>query len=91
MEFRNKIKIILSSRDIKIVDFRKDFSEFANRKFGTTTISKWVNNTQQPRLDTFILLAQFFKVEIADLIYTLKELEEYYALKESRNTKQDNE
>ena len=77
MEARNKLKVILAKRDIRVGDFRRDFNKFCGKPFGSATISRWINNKQQPRLNTFIKLALFFELDLFDLIFTIEELKEF--------------
>lgn len=39
-------------------------------KVSETTVSRWVKNTQQPKVEVFLLIADLMKVDIRDLFET---------------------
>ncbi|MDY3742052.1 MAG: helix-turn-helix transcriptional regulator [Prevotella sp.] len=58
----NRIKVVLSEKD-KSNKFLSD-----NLGVAPTTVSKWVTNTCQPPMETFVKIAKLLDVELAELI-----------------------
>ena len=58
----NRIKVVLSEKD-KSNKFLSD-----NLGVAPTTVSKWVTNTRQPPMETFVKIAKLLDVELAELI-----------------------
>jgi DNA-binding XRE family transcriptional regulator len=59
----NRIKIVLAEKDRtnKWLAEQLDMSE--------VTVSRWVNNTQQPPIEIFLQIAAVLKVDIRDLFH----------------------
>ena len=58
----NRIKVVLAEKG-KPNKFLSD-----NLGVAPTTVSKWVTNTCQPPMDTFVKIAKLLDVELAELI-----------------------
>lgn len=58
----NRIKVVLAEKG-KPNKFLSD-----NLGVAPTTISKWVTNTCQPPMETFVKIAKLLDVELAELI-----------------------
>lgn len=58
----NRIKVVLAEKD-KSNKFLSD-----NLGVAPTTVSKWVTNTCQPPMETFVKIAKLLDVELAELI-----------------------
>lgn len=58
----NRIKVVLAEKG-KPHKFLSD-----NLGVAPTTVSKWVTNTCQPPMETFVKIAKLFDVELAELI-----------------------
>ena len=58
----NKIKVVLAEKG-KPNKFLSD-----NLGVAPTTVSKWVTNTCQPPMETFVKIAKLLDVELAELI-----------------------
>lgn len=58
----NRIKVVLAERG-KTNKFLSD-----NLGVAPTTVSKWVTNTCQPPMETFVKIAKLLDVELAELI-----------------------
>ena len=58
----NRIKVVLSEKG-KPNKFLSD-----NLGVAPTTVSKWVTNTCQPPMETFVKIAKLLDVELAELI-----------------------
>ena len=58
----NKIKVVLAERS-KTNKILTD-----NLGVAPTTVSKWVTNTCQPPMETFVKIAKLLDVELAELI-----------------------
>ena len=59
----NRIREILEEKGLKNKDLIIHF------KIKKETVSRWVNNKQQPTLNTLNDLAEFLQVDIRDLLY----------------------
>ena len=58
----NRIKVVLAEKG-KPNKFLSD-----NLGVAPTTVSKWVTNTCQPPIETFVKIAKLLDVELAELI-----------------------
>lgn len=58
----NRIKVVLAEKG-KPNKFLSD-----NLGVAPTTVSKWVTNTCQPLMETFVKIAKLLDVELAELI-----------------------
>lgn len=58
----NRIKVVLAEKG-KPNKFLSD-----NLGVALTTVSKWVTNTCQPPMETFVKIAKLLDVELAELI-----------------------
>ena len=58
----NRIKVVLAEKG-KPNKFMSD-----NLGVAPTTVSKWVTNTCQPPMETFVKIAKLLDVELAELI-----------------------
>ena len=58
----NRIKVVMAERG-KTNKFLSD-----NLGVAPTTVSKWVTNTCQPPMETFVKIAKLLEVELAELI-----------------------
>ena len=58
----NRIKVVLAEKG-KPNKFLSD-----NLGVAPTTVSKWVTNTCQPPMETFVKIAKLLDVELAELI-----------------------
>lgn len=58
----NRIKVVLAEKG-KSNKFLSD-----NLGVAPTTVSKWVTNTCQPPMETFVKIAKLLDVELAELI-----------------------
>ena len=58
----NRIKVVLAEKG-KPNKFLSD-----NLGVSPTTVSKWVTNTCQPPMETFVKIAKLLDVELAELI-----------------------
>ena len=58
----NRIKVVLAEKG-KPNKFLSD-----NLGVAPTTVSKWVTNTCQPSMETFVKIAKLLDVELAELI-----------------------
>ena len=58
----NRIKVVLAEKG-KPNKFLSD-----NLDVAPTTVSKWVTNTCQPPMETFVKIAKLLDVELAELI-----------------------
>ena len=58
----NRIKVVLAEKG-KPNKFLSD-----NLGVAQTTVSKWVTNTCQPPMETFVKIAKLLDVELAELI-----------------------
>jgi len=58
----NRIKVVLAEKG-KTNKFLSD-----NLGVAPTTVSKWVTNTCQPPMETFVKIAKLLDVELAELI-----------------------
>ena len=58
----NRIKVVLAEKG-KPNKFLSD-----NLGVAPTTVSKWVTNTCQPPMETFVKIAKLLAVELAELI-----------------------
>ena len=58
----NRIKVVLADKG-KPNKFLSD-----NLGVAPTTVSKWVTNTCQPPMETFVKIAKLLDVELAELI-----------------------
>ena len=58
----NRIKVVLAEKG-KPNKFLSD-----NLAVAPTTVSKWVTNTCQPPMETFVKIAKLLDVELAELI-----------------------
>ena len=58
----NRIKVVLAEKG-KTNKFLSD-----NLGVAPTTVSKWVTNTCQPPMETFVKIAKLLVVELAELI-----------------------
>ena len=58
----NRIKVVLAEKG-KPIKFLSD-----NLGVAPTTVSKWVTNTCQPPMETFVKIAKLLDVELAELI-----------------------
>ena len=58
----NRIKVVLAEKG-KPNKFLSD-----NLGVAPTTVSKWVTNTCQPPMETFVKIAKLLNVELAELI-----------------------
>lgn len=58
----NRIKVVLAEKG-KPNKFLSD-----NLGVAPTTVSKWVTNTCQPPMETFVKMAKLLDVELAELI-----------------------
>ena len=58
----NRIKVVLADKG-KTNKFLSD-----NLGVAPTTVSKWVTNTCQPPMETFVKIAKLLDVELAELI-----------------------
>ena len=58
----NRIKVVLAEK-CKPNKFLSD-----NLGVAPTTVSKWVTNTCQPPMETFVKIAKLLDVELAELI-----------------------
>ena len=58
----NRIKVVLAEKH-KPNKFLSD-----NLGVAPTTVSKWVTNTCQPPMETFVKIAKLLDVELAELI-----------------------
>lgn len=59
----NRIREILEEKGLKNKDLIIHF------KIKKETVSRWINNKQQPTLNTLNDLAEFLQVDIRDLLY----------------------
>ena len=59
----NRIAIVLEEKGLK----NNDLVHFLNVK--KETVSRWVNNKQQPTLNTLNDIAKFLQVDIRDLLH----------------------
>ena len=59
----NRISEVLEEKGLKNKDLVIQF------KIKKETVSRWVNNKQQPTLNTLNDLAKFLQVDIRDLLY----------------------
>jgi len=59
----NRIREILEEKGLKNKDLIVHF------KIKKETVSRWINNKQQPTLNTLNDLAEFLQVDIRDLLY----------------------
>lgn len=60
----NRIRVVLAEQD-------KTNKWLAQQlKVSETTVSRWVKNTQQPKVEVFLLIADLMKVDIRDLFET---------------------
>ena len=64
----NRIKVVLAEKNLP----NKGLVEQLG--VSPTTVSKWVTNTSQPAMETFMKIAQLLKVDINELL-RFKELE----------------
>lgn len=62
----NRLSEVLSSKGMK----NNDLVSFLNVK--KETVSRWVNNKQQPTLHTLYEIAKFLKVDIRELLHPTK-------------------
>ena len=58
----NRIKVVLAEKGMP--------NKFVSDNLGVapTTVSKWVTNTCQPPMETFVKIAKLLDVELAELI-----------------------
>lgn len=59
----NRIREILEEKGLKNKDLIIHF------KIKKETVSRWINNKQQPTLNTLNDLAEYLQVDIRDLLY----------------------
>jgi putative transcriptional regulator len=62
MKAKNRIRVVLADKEMKVQDFA------AGVGASPVTASRWVNNRQQPSLDTLYEIADFLKVDICELL-----------------------
>lgn len=62
MEVKNTIKAILAEKNIQIQELAKGVDA------SPVTVSRWVNNKQQPSLSTLYEIAKFLDVDICSLL-----------------------
>lgn len=62
MKAKNRIKVVLAEKEVKVQDLA------AGVDASPVTASRWVNNRQQPSLDTLYSIADFLKVDVCDLL-----------------------
>ncbi|RFM30081.1 helix-turn-helix transcriptional regulator [Deminuibacter soli] len=57
----NRIRVVLAEQN--------KTNKWLAEKIGVseTTVSRWVNNTQQPKVEIFVQIADLMKVDIRDL------------------------
>lgn len=84
MSTRNRIKELRKEKGLSQKEFAKAFNEFSKdneniKSISYATVSRWENGENEPKLETWIKLADFFDVPVAYLqgISDNKELFEY--------------
>lgn len=62
----NRLRIVLAEKNKKGVWLAQQLD------VSTTTVSKWLNNVQQPPLKTFYAIARLLDVDMRELIVSTK-------------------
>jgi transcriptional regulator with XRE-family HTH domain len=70
MKPKNRIRVILAEQDLR--------STYLVENLGVTktTVSRWLNNLQQPNLNRLYEMAELLKVDVCDLLVRNKPCEE---------------
>ena len=62
MNAKNRIKVVLAEKEVQVKKLAKGVSA------SPVTVSRWVNNKQQPSLNTLYEIATFLNVDVCDLL-----------------------
>lgn len=70
MEAKNRLKIVLAEKNAR--------SNLLADKIGVTktTVSRWVNNVQQPSLNKLYEIAEYLEVDVRELLVSNMEIKE---------------
>ena len=63
-EIGNRIKELRKSNNISLDRFCEDINKKYGTSFNKSTVCRWENGTQNPTINNFLLLAQYYDVDV---------------------------
>ena len=62
MKAKNRIKVVLAEKEVRSMELVKRLG------VSKTTVSRWINNKQQPTLDNLYSVASLLGIDVCDLL-----------------------
>ena len=69
LNFGNNLRTLREEHSLSMDSFCATFNERYNAKLNKSTVSRYENESQEPALSTAVKIAEFFSIEVDDLLY----------------------
>ena len=69
LNFGNNLRNLREDHGLSMDSFCSTFNERYNAKLNKSTVSRYENESQEPALSTAVKIAEYFSIEVDDLLY----------------------